>query len=241
MFVGIHPIELNATTRLLASQASIRLVDASSTSRIEAWDAKSLVVAFNSIGWIPTNIFFSAAEMLTSASDYFYDYTSNDRPATLQNGKKVRVDSGPFAGLVFEYKGSTILGPVDLTPQFQDYGNTSLWQNVTVTVSAISDYTSTSTPANVESGNRVLIPGGTNGLIFKYVGATALVSPDLAPYDATTHPNGQHYDDTDLWINVTPVFAGQKPSHAQALVVDSPLGAGGRVAVTATSGAQLNA
>ena len=48
--------------------------------------------------------------MLTSASDYLYDYTSNDQPATLDHGDKVRVDSGPHAGQVFEYVGATITG-----------------------------------------------------------------------------------------------------------------------------------
>ena len=217
-------------------------IDASSTSRIEAWDALSAVVAFNAIGWIPVNIFFSAADILTSATDYFYDYTSNDEPATLDNGEKVRVDSGPHAGQVFEYKGTTQIGPGRA-----DAGGAELRQldaagtNVTVTVSVVHDYTESSTPATVDKGKRVLIPGGTNGLLYQYVGDTPLTSPDLHAFDATNFPNGQHYGDPTLWLNVTPVFGGQLPSHAQALVVDSPLNVGGDVSVTATSGAQLNA
>ena len=210
-------------------------IDATATSRIEAWDAKSLVVAFNSIGWIPVNIFFSAADMLTSASDYFYDHTSNDHPATLETGDHVRVDSGPHAGDVFEYKGATQTGFVDLSPELQDYDDGALWVNATVTVSAVFDYTSTDTPATLEAGKRVKIPGGTNGLIYKYVGPTVTGPVNLTP------GSGQDYTDTDLWVNSTPVFAGQRPSHAQALVVDTPIEAGGNVTVTATSGAQLNA
>ena len=44
-----------------------------------------------------------------------------------------------------------------------------------------------------------------------------------------------------MWLNVTPVFGGQLPSQAQALVVDSPLrGSAATWSVTATSGAQLD-
>ena len=220
---------------MLVEAQHLAQIDATATSRIEAWDAKSLVVAFNSIGWIPVNIFFSAADMLTSASDYFYDHTSNDHPATLETGDRVRVDSGPHAGDVFEYKGAAQTGFVDLSPQLQDYDNAALWQNVTVTVSAVFDYTSTDTPATLEAGKRVKIPGGTNGLIYKYVGPTLTGPVNLTP------GSGQDYTDTDLWVNSTPVFAGQRPSHAQALVVDTTIDAGGNVTVTATSGAQLNA
>ena len=73
-------------------------IDATTTSRIEAWDAKSLVVAFNAIGWIPVNIFFCAADMLTARRTTSTTTTSNDRPATLHDGDAVRVDSGPYAG-----------------------------------------------------------------------------------------------------------------------------------------------
>ena len=90
----------------------------------------------------------------------------------------MRVDSGAHAGDVFEYKGATQTGFVDLSPQLQDYDDTALWENVTVTVSAVFDYTSTQTPATLEAGKRVKIPGGTNGLIYKYVGATPLTGPE---------------------------------------------------------------
>ena len=88
---------------------------------------------------------------------------------------------------MFEYKGTQQAGPVELTPEVQDYDNASLWQNVTVTVSVVSDYTESSTPATVDKGKRVLIPGGTNGLIYQYVGDTPLTSPDLHAFDMTTH------------------------------------------------------
>ena len=231
----IEDSDVTAGGDVLVAALHLAQIDATATSRIEAWDAKSLVVAFNSIGWIPVNIFFSAADMLTSASDYFYDYTSNDHPATLVNGKLVRVDSGSHAGDVFKYKGTPQTGFVDLTPQFQDYDNAALWENVTVTVSAVFDYTSAQTPATLEAGKRVKIPGGTNGLIYKYVGPTLTGPVNLTPI------TGQNYNDTDLWVNYTPVFAGQRPSHAQALVIDTPIDAGGDIAVMATSGAQLNA
>ena len=97
-----HPISGGDVT---VDAEHLAQIDATSTSRIEAWTAYSLVVAFNSLGWIPTNIFFTAADTLTSASDYFYDWSSNDEPAVLHHGDKVRVDSGPHAGQVFEYPG----------------------------------------------------------------------------------------------------------------------------------------
>ena len=183
---------------------------------------RALVVAFNAIGWIPVNIFFSAADTLTSATDYFYDYTSNDEPATLDAGDKVRVDSGPHAGEVFEYMGATQPGPSSSRRSCRTTTTRRSGQNVTVTVSAIYDYTNDSTPATLAKGKRVLIPGGTNGLIYKYVGEPA-DRPRPRPFDATNHPSGQVYTDVDLWLNVTPVFGGQRPSHAQALVLDSPL------------------
>ena len=231
----IEDSDVTAGGDVLVEAQHLAQIDATATSRIEAWDAKSLVVAFNSIGWIPVNIFFSAADMLTSASDYFYDHTSNDHPATLEAGDRVRVDSGPHAGDVFEYKGATQTGFVDLSPQLQDYDVAALWQNVTVTVSAVFDYTSTETPATLEAGKRVKIPGGTNGLIYKYVGPTLTGPVNLTP------GSGQDYTDTDFWVNSTPVFAGQRPAHAQALLVDTPIAAGGDITVKATSGAQLNA
>ncbi|HEY3485378.1 MAG TPA: hypothetical protein VGK49_08330, partial [Ilumatobacteraceae bacterium] len=215
------PIEAGGSVSVTAEH--LAQIDASATTRIEAWDAKSLVVAFNAIGWVPVNIFFSAADTLTSASDYFYDHTSNDEPAELATNDTVRVDGGAFAGQVFRYLGPTLTGPVDLTPQFQDYGDASTWQNVTVTVSAVFDHTSDDSPTTLDAGDRVKIPGGTNGLIFKYVGPTLTGPVDLTPV------SGQDYDNTNLWVNVTPVFGGQRPSRAEAVVVDSPIAAGGDV------------
>ena len=210
-------------------------IDATTTSRIEAWDAKSLVVAFNAIGWIPVNIFFSAADVLTGASDYLYDYTSNDRPATLTNGKLVRVDSGQFAGQVFRYIGSPLSGSIDLTPVFQNYGNATRWVNTSAQLPVLHDYTSTQTIASLARGKRVLVTsGGHSGQVFKYVGTALTTSTNLSPLV-------QDYSNIDVWINVTPVFGGQQPSHAQALVIDTPLHAGGNISVTATSGSQLNA
>jgi len=40
------------------------LIDATTTSKMEAWDAKSLVVAFNSIGWKSQNVLFNALDAL---------------------------------------------------------------------------------------------------------------------------------------------------------------------------------
>ncbi|MDA8435110.1 MAG: hypothetical protein M0Z98_03915, partial [Actinomycetales bacterium] len=232
---------------LLVDAQHLAQIDASTTSHMEGWTAYSLVVAFNSIGWIPTNIFFTAADVLTAATDYLYDYTSNDRPLILYgpdaapHGDDVRVDSGPHAGQIFEYLGQTLSGPVDLSPEVQDYDG-ALWKQASPSLGAFFKYLSTDTPATVKAGNRVkIIGGGYDGQVFKYIGETDLTSPDLAPYDVASHPLGQDYDDTDLWLNSTLAFGGQKPSHALAVVVDSPLTVAGSITVNATSGAQLNA
>jgi hypothetical protein len=208
-------------------------IDASTTSRMEAWDAKTLVVAFNSIGWIPVNLFFAAADVLTSTTDYLYDFTSNDRPDSLDPGDTVWVVSGPHAGESFAYAGPAIAtGPVELAPEFQNYDNATLWHSTTLTLGVVFDYTTTSTPATLGPGKRVKLP---NGSIYKYVGDTPLTSPDLTPV------TGQDYNDIDRWLNVTPTFGGQKPSYAQAFLIDSTVTAGGDVSVTANSGTQLNA
>ena len=227
--------DVTTTGDITVDAEHLAQIDASTTSRIEAWDAKSLVVAFNAIGWIPVNIFFSAADVLTGASDYLYDYTSNDRPATLSNGKLVRVDSGQFAGQVFRYIGSPLSGSIDLTPIFQNYGDATRWVNTSAQLPVLHDYTSTQTVASLARGKRVLVTtGGHSGRVFKYVGTATTTSTSLSPTD-------QDYSDINNWIDVTPVFGGQQPSHAQALVIDTPLNAGGNISVTATSGSQLNA
>ena len=39
-------------------------MDATATSKIEAWDNLSFVLAFNSIGWKPSNILFNAIDAI---------------------------------------------------------------------------------------------------------------------------------------------------------------------------------
>ena len=39
--------------------ANVSLVDATTTSKVEAWDSKTIVVAFNSIGWKTQNLYFN--------------------------------------------------------------------------------------------------------------------------------------------------------------------------------------
>ena len=137
---------------------------------------------------------------------------------------------------MFEYKGATQTGFVDLSPQLQDYDDRGCCGRTSPSRSARSSTTrAPDTPATLEAGKRVKIPGGTNGLIYKYVGPTLTGPVNLTP------GTGQDYTDTDKWVNYTPVFSGQQPSHAQALVIDTPITAGGNITVTATSGAQLNA
>ena len=41
------------------------LIDSTATSKVESWDAKSVVVALNTIGWKPQNLFFAAIDALT--------------------------------------------------------------------------------------------------------------------------------------------------------------------------------
>ncbi|MEA2197211.1 MAG: mucin9, partial [Solirubrobacteraceae bacterium] len=43
---------------------NVAQIDATATSTIEAWDATSVVLAFNSIGWKPSNILFNAVDAL---------------------------------------------------------------------------------------------------------------------------------------------------------------------------------
>ena len=43
---------------------NVAQIDATASSTIEAWDATSVVLAFNSIGWKPSNILFNAVDAL---------------------------------------------------------------------------------------------------------------------------------------------------------------------------------
>ena len=83
----LNSARITAAGNLVVDAEHVAQIDASATSRIEAWDAKSLVVAFNSIGWAPQNIFFVAADALASASDYLYDVTSNDTRRRSSRGR----------------------------------------------------------------------------------------------------------------------------------------------------------
>jgi hypothetical protein len=73
------------------------------------------------IGWAP-------------ASNTTYDYSTADSPATLANGKRVKIESGVRGGNVYEYLGSTTQlppsGKTTIDLKTQDYGNTDLWKQV---------------------------------------------------------------------------------------------------------------
>ena len=53
--------------------------------------------------------------MLTSASDYLFDYTSNDMPATLVGGKRVQILTGALANKTFKLIANALPG-FDRTP-----------------------------------------------------------------------------------------------------------------------------
>jgi hypothetical protein len=49
---------------VIVDAQNVSRIDATTESKMEAWDAKSLVVAFNSVGWKAQNIFFNALDAL---------------------------------------------------------------------------------------------------------------------------------------------------------------------------------
>jgi len=172
--------------------------------------AIGIAVARNFIGWDPT---YSPA----------YDYSSTDHPLSLPAGQKVRVASGPRAGDVYEYLGSTLIAP-DLSPSVQTYSNPLLWKPVGF------DYRSTDTPAIVTTGKRVKIASGAReGDVYEYRGTTALTSPDLTI---------QEYANPELWKQVLPpVNAAQ----VDAYLRDSSVHADGDLTVSSSAEESIDA
>ena len=132
----LHGGAASAGRDLWVDAEHLAQIDATTTSAIGsdengAWDAKSLIVAFNSIGWKSTNLFFNAAEALTSASDYLYDHTSGETVHGLNAGTRVSVLTGAFAGRILKYAGTTQPGIVDLSPTAQNYADRNTWIDVT--------------------------------------------------------------------------------------------------------------
>ncbi len=112
-----------------------------------------------------------------------YDYTVQDQPAEISEGKRVKLDNGE----IYEYIGETPLsGTVDLTAQ--DYADTAQWEQITI----LYDYTVEEEPTTMSAGKRVRLD---NGEIYEYVGATSL--PGFVNLGA------QDYADTAQWERVT--------------------------------------
>ncbi|HND53193.1 MAG TPA: hypothetical protein PLV92_12375, partial [Pirellulaceae bacterium] len=78
-------------------------------------------LARNFIGWNPN-------------ATTNYDYSTDDKPASITKGKRVRVARGARAGDIYEYVGSSpIVGPNEPNGNYlltQDYGNRKLWKLV---------------------------------------------------------------------------------------------------------------
>ena len=130
-----------------------------------------------------------------------FDYTWVERPASLLNGKKVKVTAGANAGHVYLYIGSTIAGTVDLSGL--DYSDTTVWEHVDLTAvaSGVQAYTkdssifstgvltltatgSQSIIATVLAGAAGVGGGGTTGVAVTAAGAFAQndIASDVKAY-----------------------------------------------------------
>ena len=203
-------------------------IDASATSRIEAWDAQEPRRRVQRDRLDPANIFFSPPTRYRRLR-LPLRLDVERRPATLEPATW----SGSTAASSPARSSSTSARSRARRPDAgcQDYDDTCAGRTPRRGHRPPRLHEPRATPS-LAGGKRVLVPGGTHGL--KYVGPATTTSTDLSPL---VHG----LLDIDHWINMTPVFAGQRPSHAQALVIDSPLTSPADISVTATSGAQLNA
>ena len=69
-------------------------MDATATSKIESWDNLSFVLAFNSIGWKPSNLLFNLVDALhrrsRSISDAFDGQQPSEALAYLRDAERLR-------------------------------------------------------------------------------------------------------------------------------------------------------
>jgi Lipase len=63
-YITDSDVETTAGGDVILDAQNLSRIDATTTSKIEAWDSKSAVVAFNSIGWKSQNILFNALDAL---------------------------------------------------------------------------------------------------------------------------------------------------------------------------------
>ena len=168
-----------------------------------------------------------------------YDYTTTDTPDQVKAGQRVFVPgSGGADDAVYRYLGKDPLDQPNLAAQ--DYGDTGKWQRVL--------YTTASAPAQIKTGDQVLIPGtgGGEDHVYQFVGKDPLDHPDLTAQDYTTvtkwqqvtAPLQQDYSNPDVWklLNVD-----RRSLQVNAFVEDSSIEAVGALSITAKSEQTINA
>ncbi|MEY2766050.1 MAG: hypothetical protein RL552_955, partial [Actinomycetota bacterium] len=133
---------------------------------------------------LPDTDFLRPSALYRSSDSLQWDYATTDGTQELDKGDKVGIVSGTFAGLVYEYIGTSDW-KTDLAKL--DFNDTSRWKIVS------SDY------KRLERGDTVKLVddyryGGDGGAIYSYIGKNR-IEYDLGRTD---------YSDTTRWERVRP-------------------------------------